>query len=61
MVLAHGKEVGTIRSTLTLPGRRLGLSLLRREVVVGESVIAGGAAANVVSLPFPMLIEDAVG
>jgi folate-binding protein YgfZ len=61
VVLAHGKEVGTVRSTLTLPGRRLGLAPLRREVVVGESVIAGGAAANVVSLPFPMLIEDAVG
>lgn len=60
-VLARGKEVGTIRSTLSLPGRRLGLSPLRREVTPGESVIAGGTAANVVNLPFPMLIEDAVG
>jgi folate-binding protein YgfZ len=61
VVLARGKEVGTIRSTLSLPGRRLGLSPLRREVATGESVIAGGTAANVVNLPFPMLIEDAVG
>jgi folate-binding protein YgfZ len=61
VVLARGKEVGTIRSTLTLPGRRLGRSPLRREVAVGESVIAGGTAASVVNLPFPMLIEDAVG
>lgn len=61
LVLARGKEVGTVRSTLSLPGRRLGLAPLRREVVAGESVIAGGTAANVVNLPFPMLIEDAVG
>lgn len=61
LVLARGKEVGTVRSTLALPGRRLGLTLLRREVVTGESVIAGGTAATVVNLPFPMLIEDAVG
>lgn len=60
-ILARGKEVGTVRSTLTLPGRRLGLAPVRREVAVGESVIAGGTAATVVSLPFPMLIEDAVG
>jgi folate-binding protein YgfZ len=60
LVLARGKEVGTIRSTLTLPDRKLGLSLLRREVAIGESVIAGGVAATVVSLPFPMMIEDAV-
>jgi folate-binding protein YgfZ len=61
VVLSHGKEVGTVRSTLSLPGRRLGLCPLRREVAVGESVIAAGTAANVVNLPFPMLIEDAVG
>ena len=61
LIMARGKEVGTVRSTLSLPGRRLGLAPLRREVVTGESVIAGGTAANVVNLPFPMLIEDAVG
>jgi folate-binding protein YgfZ len=60
-VVARGKEVGTVRSTLSLPGRRLGLAPLRREVAVGESVIAGGTPATVVNLPFPMLIEDAVG
>jgi tRNA-modifying protein YgfZ len=61
LVLSRGKEVGTIRSTLTLPGRRLGLAPLRREVAIGESVMAGGIAASVVALPFSMLIEDAVG
>jgi folate-binding protein YgfZ len=61
MVLSHGKEVGTIRSTLTLPDRRLGLAPLRREVALGEAVMAGGLTATVVSLPFSSLIEDAVG
>ena len=60
-ILAHGKEVGTIRSTLTLPTRRLGLAPIRREVAPGDTVIAGGHAATVVSLPFDTLLEDAVG
>ncbi len=60
-VLAHEKEVGSVRSTLALPGRRLGLAILRREIKVGETVQAGGHPATVAGLPFPMLIEDAVG
>jgi folate-binding protein YgfZ len=60
-ILSHGRDVGTIRSTLALPSRRLGLAPIRREVAPGDTVIAGGLAATVVSLPFPTLIEDAVG
>jgi folate-binding protein YgfZ len=46
------KEVGTVRSTLRLDDRTLGLALLRREVGPGDEVVAGGRRATVVSLPF---------
>ncbi|MEO8201780.1 MAG: hypothetical protein ABI679_14720 [Gemmatimonadota bacterium] len=61
IILAHGKEVGTIRSTVSLPTRRLGLAPIRREVATGDTVIAGGHAATVVALPFDTLLEDAAG
>ncbi len=46
------KDVGAVRSTLTLEDRRLGLGIIRREVEPGRTVLAGGAEAKVVSLPF---------
>ena len=51
-VLAREKEVGTVRSTLTVDGRTLGLALVRREVAPGSQVVAGGRSARVVTLPF---------
>jgi tRNA-modifying protein YgfZ len=51
-VLREGKEVGTVRSTLALGDRILGLTPLRREVKNGEVVEAGGREALVVALPF---------
>jgi folate-binding protein YgfZ len=51
-VLAREKEVGTVRSTLTVDGRTLGLALVRREVEPGSQVVAGGRGARVVTLPF---------
>ena len=51
--VVHGeKDVGSVRSTLTLEDRMLGLGLLRREVGPGETVVAGGRRATVVALPF---------
>jgi folate-binding protein YgfZ len=46
------REVGSVRSTLTLEDRRLGLGTIRREIGPGEVVTAGGAEAKVVALPF---------
>lgn len=46
------KEVGAVRSTITLEDRRLGLGTIRREVELGATVIAGGMEARVVALPF---------
>jgi folate-binding protein YgfZ len=51
-VLAREKEVGTVRSTLTVDGRTVGLALVRREVEPGAEVLAGGRGATVVTLPF---------
>jgi folate-binding protein YgfZ len=51
-VTAGGREVGTVRSTLTLEDRALGLAVIRREVVPGDAVVAGGRRAMVVGLPF---------
>jgi folate-binding protein YgfZ len=51
-VLAGDKEVGTVRSTLTVDGRTLGLAIMRREVEPGAEVVAGGRGAMVVRLPF---------
>jgi tRNA-modifying protein YgfZ len=46
------REVGTVRSTLSLEDRAIGLGLIRREVAVGEELVAGGQPATVVALPF---------
>jgi folate-binding protein YgfZ len=51
-VVAEGREVGTVRSTIMLEDRALGLALLRREVSPGDEVMAGGRRALVVGLPF---------
>jgi folate-binding protein YgfZ len=51
-VTAAGRAVGTVRSTLVLDDRLLGLSPIRREVPLGNEVEAGGRAARVVTLPF---------
>src|SRR3954454_5083328 len=46
------REVGSVRSTLSLDDRAIGLGLIRREVAVGEELLAGGQPATVVALPF---------
>nr|MBA2627274.1 hypothetical protein [Gemmatimonadales bacterium] len=51
-VMRAGKEAGTVRSTLMLEDRVLGLAVLRREVQNGDVVDAGGRPAVVVALPF---------
>lgn len=51
-VVVNGKEVGTVRSTLELDDRRIGLASIRREVTVGDIVEAGGLRATIVALPF---------
>ncbi len=51
IVLAE-KEVGSVRSLLTLPTQSLALALIRREVATGQVVMAGDTPATVVDLPF---------
>jgi folate-binding protein YgfZ len=46
------REVGSVRSTLSLDDRAIGLGLIRREVELGEELLAGGLPATVVALPF---------
>jgi hypothetical protein len=46
------REVGSVRSTLSVEDRAIGLGLIRREVGVGEELLAGGQPATVVALPF---------
>jgi hypothetical protein len=41
-----------VRSVLASDGLRVGLALVRREVETGTLVLAGGATARVVPLPF---------
>lgn len=50
-VASLGREVGAVSSVLLLPGRRLGLAVIRREVEVGQEVTVGGCQARVVALP----------
>ncbi len=52
-IMVGEKEVGSVRSILTLPTGRLALALIRREVETGQAVTAGGLPATVVALPFP--------
>jgi len=49
---SDGKEIGVVSSLLTLPARTVGLGLIRRTVDAGSEVLAGGAPATVVALPF---------
>ena len=58
-IVADGREVGTVRSTLTLEDRSVGLAMLRREIEPGEDVVAGGRQAVVVRLPFEAGLLDA--
>lgn len=51
-VVAAEKEVGQFTSLIVTPTRRFGLAVLRREVLPGLAVTAGGRPATVVSLPF---------
>lgn len=51
-VLQGDRVVGTVRSTLAVGASAVGLTVLRREVQIGETVLAAGAPARVVSLPF---------
>jgi len=51
-VMLGEKDVGSVRSTLALEDRILGLGMLRREVAPGELLLAGGRQARVVTLPF---------
>ncbi|HEU5359041.1 MAG TPA: hypothetical protein VFU45_07970 [Gemmatimonadales bacterium] len=49
-----GREVGTVRSTVVVGARRIGLAPIRREVQNDEVVSAGGSPARVVALPLPV-------
>ena len=51
-VLSGEREIGSVRSRLTVDGRAIGLAVIRREVDPGAVVIAGGKRATVVALPF---------
>ena len=54
-VMMAEKEVGSVRSILSLPTGQIALALIRREVETGQVVTAGGMPATVVSLPFPAI------
>lgn len=54
-ILNGEREVGTVRSTLTIGDFRLGLAPIRREVQVGDEVVAAGRPAVVTALPFAAL------
>lgn len=58
-VICDGREVGSIRSTLLLARRRIGLAPIRREIHDGETVTAGGQLAWVVALPFSDAVLEA--
>jgi folate-binding protein YgfZ len=58
-ILAGEREVGSVRSTLALDHRRVGLGLVRREIDPGTEVVAGGQSAAVLALPFAP--EDLAG
>ena len=55
VVTAGGKSVGTLASVAKLGSRTIALAVLRREVAVGDQVIAGEAEATVSELPFPFM------
>lgn len=47
-----GRDVGSVRTLGVFGNAWFGLALLRRDVAIGETVVAGGATATVVELPF---------
>jgi len=51
-VLMGDREIGSVRSRLSVDGRAIGLAVIRREVDPGAEVVAGGRRATVVALPF---------
>ena len=51
-IQAGGRDVGVIRSAISLPDRVLALSAIRREVAPGDRVTVGDRTATVVPLPF---------
>jgi hypothetical protein len=51
-VVTEEKTVGRFTSLVTTPTRRFGLAVLRREVLPGTALVAGGRTATVVALPF---------
>lgn len=51
-IQAGGRDVGVIRSAISLPDRVLALSAIRREVATGDQVTVGDRTATVVALPF---------
>jgi folate-binding protein YgfZ len=51
-VLVGEREIGSVRSRLTVGGRTIGLAVIRHEVDPGAEVVAGGRRATVVALPF---------
>lgn len=53
-VMAAERQVGTIRTLCHVETQSIGLALLRREVQPGDEVVAGGAAARVIELPFDL-------
>lgn len=53
------RDIGTVRTIGRLGDDLIGLAMLRREVAIGETVVAGGATAMVVELPFDAA-EDAL-
>jgi folate-binding protein YgfZ len=48
-----GRPRGRVTSIAWLPGRVVGLAVLRREVEEGDAVLAAGAEARIAPLPFP--------
>lgn len=48
----EGRDIGAVSSLLSLPGRTVGLGVIRRGIEAGHEVVAGGAPATVVPLPF---------
>jgi folate-binding protein YgfZ len=46
------RTLGQVHSVLILPDRRIGLGMVRREVDIGDTVIAGGREATIAPLPF---------
>lgn len=51
-ILFGDKDAGEVHSVLTLPDRVVGLGHVRRRYGIGETLLAGGAAARLTPLPF---------